>query len=188
MKKKSKVLSIIGASLVFVPLLLMAGLFLLGSIGDFVYGIYSAIIFVFMGITYSNMDSSVVGSTDYQSQAPLFFLIAVLVFIGLTLISLWYLGMAVGVFATSLVNIILGYASCGKKAKKGIHIAGIIFDTLFLCATCLSCFWVGLWIFIFIWFIIAAFVLLLLGHIFGIKAAKEEEIENQKPEIVEYAQ
>ena len=174
MRKASKILSIIGGIFVILTLLYVVGtivLMLLASVGLGIAGT------VFLGLSFVGLseEGAMVFSFQYILEDPtvllpsLIFYIAAIVVLIVTVITIVEA-------VICLVNAILALKGSGKKAKKGTHIAGIVFDVLYLMFFGSMFAGVGI-IGAIVGFlgILIDFLLVLLGHIFGLIALKKEQ-------------
>ncbi len=178
MRRASKILSIIGGIFVLLSLLYILGTIGLMFLGSGTLGILgvvnlamafiqtgdSGIVFTFQNIT---NDPSILVPT------VVFFVIAFLLFV--------FAIVAVAEAIICLVNGILVLKGSGKKAKKSSHIAGIVFDVLYLLFFGSMFAGVGI-IGAIVGFlgILIDFLLVLLGHIFGLIALKKEKQQEEK--------
>ena len=178
MRKASKILSIIGGIFVLLSLFYMLGTIALMFLGSGAMGILG-IVELFMAFVQTG-DSGVVFTFENILNDPSV-LVPTIVFFVIAFLLLVFAVIAIVEAVICLVNAILALKGSGKKAKKGTHIAGIVFDVLYLFFFGSMFMGVGIVGAIFAFLgILVDFLLVLLGHIFGLIALKKEKQQEDK--------
>lgn len=179
MRKASKILSIIGGIFVLLSLLYMLGTIALMFLGSGALGIFG-VVNLFMAFIQTSDTGGFAFTFDNIVNDPSI-LVPTFVFLFIAILLFIFAIIAVVEAVICLVNSILSFKGSGKKAKKGTHIAGIVFDVLYLFFFSSMFMGVGIVGAIFAFLgILVDFLLVLLGHIFGLIALKKEKQQEEK--------
>ena len=177
MRKASKILSIIGGVFVLLSLIYVASMIVLTFIGSGVLGILGL---VNLGRSFVIVTDSGIAYTFEKINSDPSILIPTVVFFAIAILIIVIALIMVVEGVMCLVNGVLSLVGSGKKAKKGIHIAGIVFDVLYLMLFSTMFMGVGIIGAIVAFLgILIDFVLVLLGHIFGLIALKKEKQQEE---------